>query len=149
MKASKPLLIATLVAATGLVAVSTEASAADPALGALIGGGIGAAIGHNVGHGGGATAAGAVVGALVGSSVAASSNYYGQPYYDGGYAPAPVYGPAPVYSAPVYSAPVYESYYAPAPVYAAPTVVIGSTWGGHRYYAPHHVYRHWDGHRHH
>jgi len=89
----------------------------------------------------------------VGSSVAASSNYYGQPYYDGGYAPgyAPGYGyaPAPVYSAPVYSAPVYEPYYAPAPVYAAPTVVIGSTWGGGRYYAPrHHVYRHWDGHRH-
>jgi len=91
------------------------------------------------------------VGAVVGSSIAASSNYYGQPYYDGGYAApayAPGYAPGPAYAAPVYSAPVYDPYYAPAPVYAAPTVVIGTTWGGH-YYAPHHVYRHWDGHHRH
>jgi hypothetical protein len=151
MTLRKPVLIASLAAALGLGAVCTQASAADPALGALVGGGIGAVIGHNVGHGGGATAAGAVVGALVGSSVAASSNYYGQPYYDSGYyAPPPAaYAPPPAYaySEPVYAPPVYSTYYAPAPVYAGPSIVIGSGWG-HHYYG-HHVYRHWDGHRHH
>ena len=45
----KPLLIATATAAVGLATLSTQASAGDPVLGALIGGGIGAAIGHNTG----------------------------------------------------------------------------------------------------
>jgi hypothetical protein len=148
MNVKKPLVIASMAAALGLGFASTQASAADPALGALVGGGVGAAIGHSFG-GRDATAAGAVVGAVAGASIAANAN---DPYYNGYYAPppAPVYsapapaydpyyggGPAPVYSAPVYSAPVYA-----APVYAGPSLVIGT---GPYYYGSHHVYRHWDG----
>jgi hypothetical protein len=143
MNVKKPLMIASLVAAAGLATVSMEASAADPALGALVGGGIGAAIGHAAG-GHGATAAGAVVGAVVGSSIAASENaYYGAPAYGYGYAPPP----APVYTEPVYTAPAYAPYYAAPPVYYGPSVVVST---GPYYHG--HVYRHWDGHhyyRHH
>jgi hypothetical protein len=112
----KPLAIATLAAAVGMGTISTQASAGDPVLGALIGGGIGAAIGHNAGgHAGGVV--GGVLGALVGSSIAASDGYYDRGYYaDPYYAPAPgYYVPAPpVYVGPtiVYrSRPVYRDYY--------------------------------------
>ena len=104
MTFKKPLLIASLTAAVGLAAVSTQAQAGDPLVGALIGGGIGAAIGHDVNRHGGA-AVGGVLGAVVGSSIAANSGpYYGAGYgpsygYDGGY-----YAPAPVYAGPVYPA---------------------------------------------
>ena len=75
MTLKKPLMIATLAAAVGLGAVSTQAQAADPLLGALIGGGIGAAIGDSTHHRNGA-AVGSVIGALVGSSIAHDSNRY-------------------------------------------------------------------------
>ena len=105
----KPLVIATVTAALAMGAVSTQASAADPLLGALIGGGIGAAIGHDVNRHNGA-AVGGVLGAIVGSSIAAESNrgyydggYYDRGYGDGYYAPAPAYyGPAPAYYGPAY-----------------------------------------------
>jgi hypothetical protein len=111
----KPLLIAATALTLGTTLVSTEASAGDPGLGALLGGAIGAAIGHNVnGHNG--AVVGGVLGALTGASIAANSG----PYYDGGYAgpPAAYYPPAPAYVAP---APVY---YAPTPVYYAPPAVV-------------------------
>jgi hypothetical protein len=115
----KPLIIATVTAALAMGAVSTQASAADPLLGALIGGGIGAAIGHDVNRHNGA-AVGGVLGAIVGSSIAAESNYYDRGYYgDGYYAPAPAYyGPA-YYPAPVvvYSSSPRYVYGARYPVY--------------------------------
>ena len=110
MNLKKPLLIASLTAAVGMAAVSTQAQAGDPLVGALIGGGIGAAIGHDVNRHGGA-AVGGLLGAVVGSSIAADSG----PYYSRGYAPAygydgGYYAPAPVYAEPVYAGPVYPSY---------------------------------------
>jgi hypothetical protein len=103
----KPLVIASVAAAIGMAGLSTQASAGDPLLGAIIGGGIGAAIGHNAG-GHNATAVGGVLGAIVGSSIAAESNgYYDRGYYDGGYAPSYGYGPSYSYG---------PAYYAPAPV---------------------------------
>jgi hypothetical protein len=101
----KPLVIATVTAALAMGAVSTQAAAADPLLGALIGGGLGAAIGHSVnGQRGGVV--GGVLGAIVGSSIAADSNgYYDRGYYDSGY----------------YDRSSYDSgYYAPAPAYYGP-----------------------------
>ena len=103
----KPLAIAAAAAALGMGLVSTQASAGDPVLGALIGGGIGAAIGHSTGgHNGGVW--GGVLGALVGSSIAASDGYYDRGYYNGGYYAAP-------------------GYYAPAVVYGGPSVVYRSS----------------------
>jgi hypothetical protein len=134
----KPLLAVTAATVVAAAALSPQAKAADPLLGALIGGGIGAAIGHSANHHNGA-AAGAAIGAIVGAGIASSSNYYGDPYYGGGYAPAPApaygYGYAPP------PAPAY-GYYAP-PVYAAPSVVIGysSSYPRHRYY--HSGHRHY------
>jgi hypothetical protein len=121
----KPLAIAATAAALGMGLVSTQASAGDPVLGALIGGGIGAAIGHNTGgHNGGVV--GGVLGAIVGSSIAASDGYYDRGYYDGGYynggyyaAPGPYYAPAVVYGPSV----VYRS---------SPRYVVRDY--GHRYY---------------
>lgn len=109
----KPLVIATMTAALGIATLSTQASAGDPVLGALVGGGIGAAIGHSAGGRDGGVVGG-VLGAIVGSSIAAQS---GPGYYNDGYAPAPGYGYAP--------APSY-GYYAPAPVYVGPRVVYRS-----------------------
>jgi hypothetical protein len=115
----KPLVIATMTAALGIATLSTQASAGDPVLGALVGGGIGAAIGHNAGGRDGGVVGG-VLGAIVGSSIAAES---GRPYYnDGYYAPAPSYGYAPAYG------------YGYAPAYAGPTVVYSSG----PYYRPYH-----------
>ena len=105
----KPLVAATLAVALAAGAVSTQASAADPVLGALLGAGIGAAIGHNVG-GRHAGAVGGVIGAIVGSSIAADSgNYYDRGDYDNGY-----FAPSRVY-------------YAPAPVYYGPPAVVYRT----------------------
>jgi hypothetical protein len=135
----KPLMIATMTAALGIATLSTQASAGDPVLGALVGGGIGAAIGHNAGGRDGGVVGG-VLGAIVGSSIAAESGrgYYGDGYYDNGYAPAYGYAPAPSYG-----------YYAPAPVYVGPSVVYRSR--PYYYNAPRYVeyrsgYRH-DGRR--
>ena len=130
----KPLMIASLTGVLALAGVATQASAADPALGALIGGGIGAAIGHDINGRHGAVAGG-VLGAIVGSSIAAESNRYYDGYYGDGY-----YAPAPVYAAP---APVY---YAPPPVYYGPSVVIRSApvyYGHYRSYD----HRYWRDHR--
>lgn len=139
----KSLMIASLAGVLATAGIATQASAADPALGALIGGGIGAAIGHDInGHHG--AVAGGVLGAIVGSSIAAESNRY---YYDDGY-----YAPAPAYyapAAPVYYAPPPPVYYSPAyygPAYYGPSVVIRS---GPAYY-DHHYRRHyssWRDHR--
>lgn len=107
----KPLVIATMTAALGIATLSTQASAGDPVLGALVGGGIGAAIGHNAGGRDGGVVGG-VLGAIVGSSIAAES---GRPYYnDGYYAPYGYYAPAPVYVGPtvVYRSRPYYSRYA-------------------------------------
>jgi hypothetical protein len=129
----KPLLIATMVATLGAATLSTEASAGDPVLGALIGGGIGAAIGHDVNHHNGAVVGG-VLGAIVGSSIAANSGpYYGDSGY---YAPSPGYfapAPSPGYFAPApvyYGAPVYRS----RAVYVAPRYVRHYDRHDHRYY---------------
>ena len=108
----KSLVIATLGTAVASMSFAGKADAADPVLGALVGGGIGAAIGHQVNHHNGA-AVGGVLGAVVGSSIAASSNYYGDPYY----APSAPYA-APAYGA--YPAPAYGYYAPPPPVYYAP-----------------------------
>ena len=105
----KPLAIAATAAALGMGLVSTQASAGDPVLGALLGGGIGAAIGHNVNERNGGVVGG-VLGAIVGSSIAASDGYYDRGYYNGGYYAAPAYG-----------------YYAPAVVYGGPSVVYRSS----------------------
>jgi len=144
----KTLAVGIAAATLGMAAVSSEAQAADPVLGALIGGGIGAAIGHDVNHHNGA-AAGAVIGAVLGSSIAASSG----PYYDGGYygpqpgygAPAPAYepgyygAPAPAYAAPVYYAPPAPVYYGPSVVYSVPLYVSGGHhYAHHNYYNRHH-----------
>src|SRR4029434_2278886 len=106
----KPLMIAAIAAATLTTAgLSGNASAGDPALGALLGGGIGAAIGNSVNHHNGALVGGAI-GAVAGASIAASSGpYYGAPaagydYYGAPAAPAYYPGPTP--------------YYAPAPAYS-------------------------------
>ncbi len=116
----KPLIIATVTAALAMGAVSTQASAADPLLGALIGGGIGAAIGHDVNRHNGA-AVGGVLGAIVGSSIAAESNgYYDRGYNDRGY-----YAPAPAHYGDEYYAPA-PAYYGPA-YYPAPVVVYSSS----------------------
>ena len=134
----KPLFIATCATVVAAAALSTQAKAADPLLGALIGGGIGAAIGHDV-NGRHGTAAGAAIGAVLGSSIAASENRYyygGDPYYNGYYAPAP----APVYSEPYYYAPA-PAYYAPAPVYYGPSVVIG--YSSRPYYRSYGYRHHW------
>jgi hypothetical protein len=103
----KPLAIAAAAAALGMGVVSTQASAGDPVLGALLGGGIGAAIGHSAGGRDGGVVGG-VLGALVGSSIAASDGYYDRGYYNDGYyaAPGPYYAPAVVYGGP---AVVYRS----------------------------------------
>lgn len=126
MTLKKPLMIATLSAAVVLGAIPTQASAADPLLGALIGGGIGAAIGNssNRHHGG---AVGGLIGAVIGSSIAADSNRYyggryddrgysGERYYDDRYDDRGSYG---------------ERYYAPAPSYA-----YAPSYGYAPYYAP-------------
>ena len=134
----KPLVIATATAAVGLATISTQASAGDQVLGALIGGGIGAAIGHNSGSRNG-TGVGAVVGAVIGSSIAASSGYYDRGYYDrGSYEPG--------YGYDGYYAP--RAYAAPPPVYygvPAATVVYSS---GPRYVYERPRHRHYNGHRH-
>ena len=147
MTLKKPILIASLTAVVALGAVSTQARAADPLLGALIGGGIGAAIGHDVDRRGGA-AVGGVLGAVIGSSIAADSHryydgdydrgYYGRGYYGGEryYAPSYAYAPPPAY------------YYAPRPVYGA-TIVYSSgpryRDHGHRHYRDYRRdHRHWD-----
>ena len=102
----KPLMTAALIAGLAAAAFSTEASAQDPVLGALVGGGIGAAVGGPPG---------AAVGAILGLAIGADPYYRGPRYYDryygrGYYAPAPVYyAPTPTYYAP--------AYYAPPPVY--------------------------------
>ena len=126
----KPLVIATMAAALGIATVSTQASAGDPLLGAIVGGGIGAAIGHSAGGRDGGVVGG-VLGAVVGSSIAAESGYYDRGYYYG--APPAYYGPA---------------YYAP-PVYAAPVVVYSSSYPRYRYVRDYrHDRRDWhDGHR--
>jgi hypothetical protein len=134
----KPLVIATVAATLGMAVISTQASAGDPVLGAIIGGGIGAAIGHNAG-GHNATAVGGVLGAIVGSSIAAQSGgYYDRGYYEGGYAPAPapVYDYGPSYGPAYGYAPAYgPAYYAPAPVVVYSS---GSYYRGHS----HRVYDH-------
>ena len=132
----KPILIASFATVVAAAALSPQAHAADPLLGALVGGGIGAAIGHDInGHHG--AAAGGVIGAVIGSSIAASANgpYYGDPYY----APAPGYyaPPAPAYYGP--------TYYAPPPVYYGPSVVIGASYPVYRHY---YGRGYWDGRRH-
>ncbi|MEO5702244.1 MAG: hypothetical protein ABIS17_00600 [Casimicrobiaceae bacterium] len=145
----RPVLIATVAAAMATAALSTQANAGDPVLGALVGGGIGAAIGHSINGVHGAWAGGAL-GAVVGASAAADSNRYS---YGGGYAgPSAYYGPSTTYyqSAPTYyqAAPVYYEpapvyyepapvYYTPAPVYYSPRVVYRS---GPRYVAPYRSY---------
>jgi len=124
----KPLIIATVTAALAMGAVSTQASAADPLLGALIGGGIGAAIGHDVNRHNGA-AVGGVLGAIVGSSIAAESNYgyydRNSGYYDRGYDSgydSGYYAPAPAYYGPAY-------YPAPVVVYrSSPRYVYGPSY---------------------
>jgi|SRR5688572_5294261 len=129
----RPLLAVTAATMVAAAALSPKAHAGDPLLGALIGGGIGAAIGHNANHHNGAAVGGAI-GAIVGAGIASShNNYYADPYYNRGYAPAPSYG---------YYAPPPRAYYAPAPVYAAPSVVIGYSSS-----YPRRHYRH-SGHRH-
>ena len=105
----KPLMIATMAAALGMAGISTQASAGDPVLGAIIGGGIGAAIGHNHGRDGGLV--GGVLGAIVGSSLAVNSGGY----YDGGYAPSYAYGPA--YYGPAYYRPAPVVLYSSGPYY--------------------------------
>ncbi|MEP7206041.1 MAG: hypothetical protein ABI920_03815 [Casimicrobiaceae bacterium] len=139
----RPVLIATVAATMATAALSTQANAGDPVLGALVGGGIGAAIGHSINGVHGAWAGGAL-GAVVGASAAADSNRY---YYGGGYAgPSAYYGPTTTYyqPAPTYyqPAPVYYEpapvYYAPAPVYYAPSRVIYRS--GPRYVAPYRPY---------
>jgi hypothetical protein len=126
----KPLLIATLAAAVGSAALSTDAAAGDPVLGALIGGGIGAAIGHDINrHNGGVV--GGVLGAIVGANIAAESGpYYGNGYYE----PAPRYYAPPVYAAPVYYAsPAYGYRAAPRPYYRHyDRVVYNSRWDHRR-----------------
>ena len=141
MSLKKPLMIATLTAAVALGAIPTQASAADPLLGALIGGGIGAAIGNssNRHHGG---AVGGLIGAVIGSSIAADSNrYYGGRYDDRGYSGDRNYGER--YDDRGYSGERYyddryddrgsygERYYAPAPSYA-----YAPSYGHAPYYAP-------------
>jgi hypothetical protein len=138
---------ATALAGLGIASFSPKASAADPALGAIIGGGLGAVIGHQFHHRNGAAVGGAL-GAIIGATTAADANryygyddrdYYGHDRYDYDrrYAPAPSYGyyapPAPVYYAP--------AYYAPAPYYG-PSIVIGSSFGGHRHHRHHREWRH-------
>src|SRR5258708_31412945 len=80
----KPLAIAAAAAALGMGVVSTQASAGDPVLGALLGGGIGAAIGHSAGGRDGGVVGG-VPGALVGSSIPASDGHYHPGYYNRGH----------------------------------------------------------------
>ena len=137
----KPLVIATMTAALGIATLSTQASAGDPVLGALVGGGIGAAIGHNAGGRNGGVVGG-VLGAIVGSSIAAESGrpYYNDGYYgDGYYAPAPSYGYAPAYVGPtvVYSSgPYYRPYHPRYVEYRAPRREWRGDHGGdwrHRY----------------
>jgi hypothetical protein len=144
---TKPLVVATATALVGLgvATFSPKASAADPALGAIIGGGLGAVIGHQFHHRNGAAVGGAL-GAIIGATSAAESNRYGYGYgygyyddddYDRRYYAPRSYGyyapPPPVYYAP---APVY---YGP-PAYYGPSIVIGGTYG-HRH--RHHRHRHW------
>lgn len=119
---NKSLVVAAIAATVATGTFSTQASAGDPVLGALIGGGIGAAIGHNINgpHGGWV---GGALGAVTGASIAANSGgYYNRGYYGESntyYQPAPAYyGPSVSYYEP---APVY---YAPAPVYYGPPAVV-------------------------
>ena len=114
----KPLAIAAIAVATTTSLLPSEASAGDPALGALFGAAFGAAIGHGVnGHDG--AVVGGVLGAITGASIAASSHPYPAPSY---YAP-PAYGPAaPAYYAPAYR-PAVPVRYAP-PVVVAPRYVV-------------------------
>jgi hypothetical protein len=114
----KPLIVAALAATVAVGALSTQAYANDPLLGALIGGGIGAAIGHNV-HGRDGAAVGGAIGALAGAGIAASTDGY----YDGRYqAPPAYYGDSYYQTAPVY-------YGRPYVVYAPPRVsYVGYRW---------------------
>jgi len=139
----KPLVIATIAATMGMAGISTQASAGDPLVGAIIGGGIGAAIGHNHGRDGGLV--GGVLGAIVGSSIAADSGryydrgyynrgsydrgYYGsgsydRGYYGSGYAPSYASDSSYYNSPSYYSAPEYYS--VPQYYQAAPAVVYRS-----------------------
>ena len=142
--------IAAIAAATLTTAgLSGNASAGDPALGALLGGGIGAAIGNSVNHHNGALVGGAI-GAVAGATVAANSgNYYGAGY--GSYGSYGGYGGYAGYGGYGYDYPYYDSpsYYAPpAVVYSAPVYV--GTYPSYRYsYRPYrygYVNKGWHGH---
>lgn len=115
----KPLAIAAIAVAATTSLLPSEASAGDPALGALFGAAFGAAIGHGVsGHDG--AVVGGVLGAITGASIAASSHPYPSPAYDG----PPSYRPAaPAYYAPAYRPAVPVVRYAP-PVVVAPRYVV-------------------------
>src|SRR5260221_4189885 len=76
----KPLAIAATAAALGMGVVSTQASAGDPVLGALLGGGIGAAIGHNAGGRDGGVVGGEH-GAPVRSAIPESSGHCDRRYF--------------------------------------------------------------------
>jgi hypothetical protein len=127
----KPLIITAALAATvGITALSSQAHAGDPLLGAVLGAGIGAAIGHGVQGRDGAVVGGAI-GAIAGASIAASSSSY----YDTGYYGAP---PAVAPAQPYYgSVPVY---FQPAPVvYPRGWINYGPRVGYAQYYGPHYV----------
>ena len=103
-------LMATVLAASLAISMSTQASAADFRYGY-----------HRVNPV--AAVAGAVIGAAVVSSILAPPAYYAPPV---AYAPGPYYAPAPAY----YPAPA--AYYAPGPVYYGGPAVYFS--GRSRYY---------------
>ena len=105
----KPLMTAALIAGLAAATFSTQASAHDPVLGALIGGGIGAAVGGPPG---------AAIGAIIGLAAGADPYYHEPRYYDRGYS-------APRYYDRGYYAPA-PTYYAPAPVYYGPAVAYRS-----------------------
>ncbi len=119
---------AAIAIATTAALVPTDATAGDPALGALLGGTIGAAIGHGLDGRDGAIVGG-VLGVVAGASIAANSHGYYAPGY---YGPTAYYSPAPVYYAP-------RPYYRVAPVRYAPRPVVVYTQpvAVHRY-APRH-----------
>jgi len=131
---TRPIFIATLVAAVSATVFSTRA-AADPGAGFIVGGTIGAIVGGPPG---------AVVGAMIGTAIGHDDYYYRHGYAYGpppGYAPPPpvgYYAPPPAYYAPppvAYYAPPPVTYYAPAPRYYAPRVVYvqpGSYYGPRR-----------------